>query len=170
MKILRCVFWSSWEEKFKSSHSHSEHIQCFSWGSDHFKVVLEDGDSAAQSLMATPTEQGHTHVEEDSGNEGGPGQTAHTSLTAFLTALKDTKKQSCSADRSFIQHDGYSSWQNVTHDEADGEKQIYTLMVTVMFGCGENQHHFICPVQRDIQVVCSLNLKHTEPSWKGTPR
>ena len=73
--------------------------------------------------MATPTEQGHTHVEEDSGNEGGPGQTAHTSLTAFLTALKDTKKQSCSADRSFIQHDGYSSWQNVTHDEADGESK-----------------------------------------------
>lgn len=81
--------------------------------------------------MATPTEQGHTHVEEDSGNEGGPGQTAHTSLTALLTALKDTKRQSCSADRSFIQYDGYISWQKVRHvmliiQKADGEKQIYT--------------------------------------------
>lgn len=72
--------------KVKTSHSHGEHIQCFSRGSDDFKVVLKDGDGAAQSLVATPTEQGHTHVEENGGNERGPGQTAHTSLTALLTA------------------------------------------------------------------------------------
>lgn len=70
----------------KTHHLHGEHIQCFSWGSDDFKVVLEDGDGATQSLVATPTEQGHAHVEEDRGDEGGPGQTAHTSLTALLTA------------------------------------------------------------------------------------
>lgn len=66
--------------------SHGEHIQCVSRGSDHFKVVLEDGDRAAQSLVATPTEQGHAHVEEDGGDEGGPGQAAHTSLAALLAA------------------------------------------------------------------------------------
>ncbi len=72
--------------KIKTSHSHGEHIQCFFWGSDDFKVVLEDGDSATQSLMATSTEQGHTHIEENCRDERGPGQTAHTSLTALLTA------------------------------------------------------------------------------------
>lgn len=72
--------------KAETRHSHGEHIQRFSRGSDDFKVVLEDGDGAAQGLMATPTEQGHTHVEENRGDEGGPGQTAHTSLTALLTA------------------------------------------------------------------------------------
>lgn len=77
---------STGKQRQKTSHSHGEDIQCFSRGSDDFKVVLEDGDGAAQSLMATPTEQGHTHVEENSGDEGGPGQTAHTSLTALLTA------------------------------------------------------------------------------------
>lgn len=51
---------------------HKEHVQRISWSSDHFKVVLEDGDSAAQSLVATPTEQGHAHVEQDGGDEGGP--------------------------------------------------------------------------------------------------
>lgn len=59
--------------KVKTSHLHGKHIQRFSWGSDDLKVVLEDGDSAAQSLVATPTEQGHTHVEENSSYERGPG-------------------------------------------------------------------------------------------------
>lgn len=67
-------------------HLHGEHVQRFSRGSDDFEVVLQDGDGAAQSLVATPTEQGHAHVEEDGGDEGGPGQTAHTSLAALLTA------------------------------------------------------------------------------------
>lgn len=67
-------------------HSHGEHIQSVSRGSDDFKVVLEDGDGAAQSLVATPTEQGHAHVEEDGGDERRPGQAAHTSLAALLTA------------------------------------------------------------------------------------
>lgn len=77
--------------KVERFHSHGEHIQHFSWDSDDFKVVLENGDSATQSLMATPTEQSHTHVEDNSGDEGGPGQTAHTSLTALLTAYTYTK-------------------------------------------------------------------------------
>lgn len=72
--------------KLKTSHSHGEHIQCFSRGPDDLEVVLEDGDGAAQSLVATPAEQGHAHVEEDGGDERGTGQTAHASLTALLTA------------------------------------------------------------------------------------
>lgn len=70
----------------KTDYSHDEHVQCVSRGSDHLKVVLEDGDGAAQSLVATPAEQGHAHVEEDGGDEGGPRQTAHTSLAALLAA------------------------------------------------------------------------------------
>lgn len=67
-------------------HLHGEHVQGVSGSSDDLEVVLEDGDGAAQSLVATPTEQGHAHVEEDGGNEGRPGKTAHTSFAALLTA------------------------------------------------------------------------------------
>lgn len=34
-------------KKVKTSHSHGEHIQRFSRGSDDFKVVLQDGDGAS---------------------------------------------------------------------------------------------------------------------------
>lgn len=36
--------------------------------------------------MATSTEQGYAHVEEDGGYERGPGQAAHAALTALLAA------------------------------------------------------------------------------------
>lgn len=65
-------------------YSHGKHIQSFSRASDDLKVVLEDSDGPTQSFMATSTEQGHTHVEEDGGDEGCPGQTTHTSLTTLL--------------------------------------------------------------------------------------
>lgn len=73
--------------KLRQTHClHGEHVQGVSRGSDHFKVVLQDGDRATQSLVATATEEGHAHVEEDGGNEGGPGQAAHTPLAALLAA------------------------------------------------------------------------------------
>lgn len=73
--------------RLRQTHcSHGEHIQGVSRGSDHFKVVLQDGDRAAQGLVAAAAEQGHAHVEEDGGDEGGPGQAAHTSLAALLAA------------------------------------------------------------------------------------
>lgn len=70
----------------RRSHLHGEDIKRLAWRSDNFKVVLQDGDGAAQSLVPTPTEQGHAHVEEDCSYERGPGQTAHTPLTALLAA------------------------------------------------------------------------------------
>lgn len=67
-------------------HLHKEHVQRISRSSDHFEVVLEYSDGAAQSLVATATKQGHAHVEQNGGNERGPRKTAHTPLTALFTA------------------------------------------------------------------------------------
>lgn len=53
---------------FHSSHLHCKDVQQVSGILNEFKVVLQDGDGASQSLVATPTEQGHAHVEEDGGD------------------------------------------------------------------------------------------------------
>lgn len=123
------VIYYSWEMKVKTNHSHGEHIQCFSRRSDDFKVVLEDGDGAAQSLMATPTEQGHTHVEENSGDQGCPGQTAHTSLTALLTTCTNThKKTNCVFNNSASWPSSRTMFKCTFQmtQKANGEKQVCT--------------------------------------------
>lgn len=74
-----------------TSHSHGKHVQRLSRSFDDLKVVLQDGDGAAQSLVATPAEQGHAHVEQDGSDERGPGQAAHASLTALLAAWTNTQ-------------------------------------------------------------------------------
>jgi len=79
---------------FYSSHLHGKDVQQVSGVLNEIKVVLEDGDSASQSLVATATEQGHTHVEEDGGDEWGPGKAAHTALTALLTACRNMRVSS----------------------------------------------------------------------------
>ena len=71
-----------------NSHLHGEDVQQLAGVLDELKVVLEDAHGATQSLVAAAAEQGHAHVEQDGGDEGGPGQAAHTALTALLTAWR----------------------------------------------------------------------------------
>lgn len=69
--------------------SHGEDVHRVSSGRGDVKVALEDVDGAAQGFVATPTEQGHAHVEEDGGDERRPGEAAHASLAALLTAWRE---------------------------------------------------------------------------------
>lgn len=68
--------------------------------------------------MSTATEQGHAHVEEDGGDEGGPGQTAYTSLAALLTAWKHKQtKRYLDTNISFEEDSFVDFWMKPTHPQ-----------------------------------------------------
>lgn len=52
------------------SHLHCKHIQTISRSPDHLKVVLEDSDRSRKSFMSTSTEERHSSIQQDGGNQG----------------------------------------------------------------------------------------------------
>lgn len=67
-------------------YSHGKDVQGFDWWSDHFEIVLQDGDGARESLVATAAEERHAGIEQDGGDERGVGNPTQ----AFNTALRAT--------------------------------------------------------------------------------
>lgn len=75
-----------------SRYSHGKDVQAVTCYSDHFEIVLQDGDGARESLMAAAAEERHTGIQQDGGDEGGVGNPTQAFNTALRAAWSKKKK------------------------------------------------------------------------------